>query len=74
MTHSSNAGETEPLELWAEAAGRALADTGARGAVTGIDEVAVVRCDSWSYDAPARRLAERLALWPRRYVDSDLGQ
>jgi len=73
MTHSSNAGETEPLELWAEAAGRALADTGARGAVTGIDEVAVVRCDSWSYDAPARRLAERLALWPRRYVDSDLG-
>jgi acetyl-CoA C-acetyltransferase len=73
MTHSSQASETEPLELWAHACSRALADAGARHVVTGVDEISVVRCDSWSYDAPARRLAERLTLSSRRVGDSDLG-
>jgi acetyl-CoA C-acetyltransferase len=73
VTHSTDAGETEPLELWAEAASLALADAGARRAVTAVDELSVVRCDSWSYDAPARRLAHRLDLSPRLTRDSGLG-
>jgi acetyl-CoA C-acetyltransferase len=73
VTHSADPHETEPLELWAEACSLALADTGARQAVSGVDELSVVRCDSWSYDAPARRLAERLHLSPLHTRDSGMG-
>ena len=38
-----------------------------------VDSVAVVRCDSWSYDAPAQRLAARLGLSPGHLEDSPLG-
>jgi acetyl-CoA C-acetyltransferase len=73
VTHSTDPLETEPLELWAEAAALAWADAQVGPAAFGVDELAVVRCDSWSYDAPARRLVERLKLSPSRVMDSDLG-
>jgi acetyl-CoA C-acetyltransferase len=73
VTHSTDPRETEPLELWAEACSLALADTGSRRAVNRVDALSVVRCDSWSYDAPARRLAGRLTLSPHHITDSDLG-
>jgi acetyl-CoA C-acetyltransferase len=73
VTHSTDPHETEPLELWAQACSLAFADSHSGRAVIGIDELAVVRCDSWSYDAPARRLAERLNLSPHHIRDSDLG-
>ncbi len=73
LSHSSDPGETEPLELWAQACSLALADGRSARAVRAVDSVAVVRCDSWSYDEPARRLAERLGLWPGHVEDSPLG-
>jgi acetyl-CoA C-acetyltransferase len=71
--HSSDAGETEPMELWAQAGSLALADSGSRRAVPSLDSLSVVRCDSWSYDRPAQRLAERLGFSPRHLIDSPLG-
>jgi acetyl-CoA C-acetyltransferase len=73
VTHSTDPRETEPLELWAEATALALAEASGRPGAIGLDELSVVRCDSWSYDAPARRLAERLKLPPRGVTDSELG-
>jgi acetyl-CoA C-acetyltransferase len=73
VSHSQDPGETEPLELWAQACSRALADPGSARGVRAVDCVAVVRCDSWSYDAPAQRLAARLGLTPGRAEDSQRG-
>ena len=70
---SADPAETEPLELWGQACALALADAGSPRGVGAVDSLAVVRCDSWSYDAPARRLAERLRLFPGRIDDSPLG-
>jgi acetyl-CoA C-acetyltransferase len=73
VAHSSDVRETEPLELWAEACSLALADTQAGRGVSAVQSLSVVRCDSWSYDLPARRLADRLNLSPHQLVDSGLG-
>jgi len=73
LSHSSDPGDTEPLELWAQACSLALADARSVRGVRAVDSLAVVRCDSWSYDAPARRLAERLSLLPGQVEDSQLG-
>jgi acetyl-CoA C-acetyltransferase len=73
VTHSSDARETEPIELWAQAGALALTDSGSRLGVTSLDSLSVVRCDSWTYDRPAQRLAERLGFSPRHLIDSPLG-
>jgi acetyl-CoA C-acetyltransferase len=73
VAHGADPHETEPVELWAEACALALTDTGATRAVTAVDQLSVVRCDSWSYDAPVRRLAERLELSAHHSTDSDMG-
>src|ERR1700728_2452713 len=73
VTHSTDPRETEPLELWAEACALALADSGARRGVARVDELSVVSCDSWPYDAPARRLADRLDLSAHHSTDPDMG-
>jgi acetyl-CoA C-acetyltransferase len=71
--HSSDASETEPMELWAQSCTLALADCGSRRGITSLDSLSVVRCDSWSYDRPAQRLAERMGFSPRHLMDSSLG-
>jgi acetyl-CoA C-acetyltransferase len=73
LAHSPDPAETEPLELWARACALSLADTRSPRGVGAVDSLAVVRCDSWSYDAPTPRLAERLRLFPGRVDDSPLG-
>jgi acetyl-CoA C-acetyltransferase len=55
----------EPVDLLAEAAHRALADSGAARLGTAIDSVRVVRLLSWRYGNPAALVAERLRLTPR---------
>jgi acetyl-CoA C-acetyltransferase len=52
----------EPVELLAEAAHRAVADSGAARLVTAIDSVRVVRLLSWRYRNPAALVAERLGI------------
>lgn len=65
----------EPLSLWEEVSRRAAADTGA-GAGRVLDAVQsldVLYCQSWPYDSPAGRLAERLGMAPARQSYSGIG-
>lgn len=62
-------GAPEPLAMWEEVARAAAEDADAPGALAGLQGLRVVYCQSWDYDDPARRLAERLGADPadRRY-------
>ncbi|NUR84821.1 MAG: acetyl-CoA synthetase [Nonomuraea sp.] len=53
----------EPLDLWESAAREAAAD--ARLPVERLDSIQIVYTDSWQYDSPVGRLAERLGAAPR---------
>lgn len=59
----------EPLALW-EGVARDAAEGRVLGAVERLD---VVYCQSWAYDDPARRLAERLGIEPRQARYSGIG-
>lgn len=59
--------EGEPLDAWAEV----LRATGV--APTAIDSLDVVYCQSWPYDDPAGRLAERVGATPARAEYSGIG-
>ncbi len=50
----------EPVDLLAEAAVLAAADTGASGVLAGVDSVRVVNIFSWPYRDPGRLVAERI--------------
>ncbi len=64
----------EPLELWADVCLRAAADSGASGDVlAAADSLSVTFLQSWRYDDPALRLAERLALGPGKREYSGIG-
>ncbi|MEV4080100.1 hypothetical protein AB0J43_07400, partial [Nonomuraea fuscirosea] len=58
----------EPLDLW-ESVARAAADD-ARLPVGRLDSIQIVHTDSWQYDAPVGRLAERLGATPRHQAYS----
>jgi acetyl-CoA C-acetyltransferase len=63
----------EPLVSW-ELAGRAAAeDAGVPDLLAGLDSIQVVYCQSWPYDNPAGRLAERLGASPGHRVYSGIG-
>lgn len=53
----------EPLDLWESVARQAAAE--ARLPLDRLDSVQIVYSDSWQYDAPMDRLAERLGAAPR---------
>ncbi|MEQ4718918.1 acetyl-CoA synthetase [Nonomuraea sp. B19D2] len=61
----------EPLDLWEETARAAAAD--ARLPVERLDSVQIVYSDSWQYDSPVGRLAERLGATPRHRAYSRVG-
>lgn len=53
----------EPLEMWEEMAREAASDARSRiDPLVKVDELGLVHCQSWAYDDPALRLAERLGL------------
>lgn len=53
----------EPLDMWEEVARSAAQDAGVRRDLIGsIDHLALVHCQSWAYDEPIGRLAERLGV------------
>lgn len=69
-----DSGAPEPLAMWAEMLEAAAADSGAGGrALEALGSLAVVHCQTWQYDDPAARLAERLRVAPRRRVYSGMG-
>jgi acetyl-CoA C-acetyltransferase len=64
----------EPLELWAEVCRQAAADSGASGDVlAAADALSITFLQSWRYDDPTLRLAERLGLGPGRRKYSGIG-
>ena len=60
-------GEGEPLDGWAEVLRATEVDLGA------IDSLDVLYCQSWPYDDPAGRLAQRLGIAPARSAYSGIG-
>ena len=67
-------GAPEPLAMWEEVA-RAAADDSTAGArlLEAIDDLEVVYCQTWQYDDPVARLAERVRAQPRRRHYSGIG-
>lgn len=66
-------GAPEPLEMWEEVARRAAEDAGAPGALSDLESLRVVYCQSWDYDDPPGRLAERLGAEPTDSVYTGIG-
>jgi acetyl-CoA C-acetyltransferase len=73
--HAADApgGAPEPLDMWEEVARAAAADAGAPAALAQLQSIEVVYSQSWQYDDPPARLAERLGAVPRRKGYSGLG-
>ncbi|MCB1014087.1 MAG: hypothetical protein KDB10_03070 [Acidimicrobiales bacterium] len=63
----------EPLAVWEQVVRQAAADTGGRRVLEAIDRFDVVHCQSWQYDDPAARLAERLGVECRHGHYSGMG-
>ncbi|MBI2709337.1 MAG: acetyl-CoA acetyltransferase [Actinobacteria bacterium] len=77
LSHRVDRGATpmEPVELMAEAARRAAADTGAAAGevLAAVDTVAIVQIFSWRYRDPAALVAERIGAPVRRTIHTATG-
>jgi acetyl-CoA C-acetyltransferase len=73
--HTADApeGAPEPLDMWEEMARAAAADAGAPGALGSLERIEVVYSQSWQYDDPGARLAERLGAASARTRYSGIG-
>jgi acetyl-CoA C-acetyltransferase len=63
----------EPLDMWEQVARAAAEDAGVPSALGALESVDVVYSQSWQYDDPVARLAERLGASPRRGRYSGIG-
>jgi acetyl-CoA C-acetyltransferase len=63
----------EPLDMWEEMARAAGADAGPGEILSQLQSIQVVYCQSWQYDDPCGRLAERLGANPAHRFYSGLG-
>jgi acetyl-CoA C-acetyltransferase len=66
-------GAPEPLEMWERVARAAAADAGVPAALESLGSLQVVYTQSWQYDDPAGRLAERLGCTPADPFYSGIG-
>jgi acetyl-CoA C-acetyltransferase len=66
-------GAPEPLVMWDEVCRAAADDTGRAGALEQLDSLQIVYCQSWQYDDPPGRLADRLGTSPRHRLYSGIG-
>ena len=67
-------GAPEPLAMWEDVARQAGDDSGVGARVLeSLDSLDIVYCQTWQYDDPAGRLAERLGATPRRPFYSGIG-
>jgi acetyl-CoA C-acetyltransferase len=74
--HSGEAGTTapEPLLMWEHVARAAADDSGAGARVLEeLDALEIVYCQTWQYDDPTTRLADRLGCTPKRRYYSGIG-
>ncbi len=63
----------EPLVSWEQVARAAAEDAGAPDLLATLDAIQVVYCQTWPYDDPAGRLAERLGATPGHTLYSGIG-
>ena len=63
----------EPLALWEQVARAAADDAGVPDLLASLDSIQVVYCQTWPYDDPAGRLAERLGASPTHKLYSGIG-
>ena len=63
----------EPLDMWEQMARAAADDAGVPAALGELESIDVVYSQSWQYDDPVFRLAERLGASPRRGRYSGIG-
>jgi acetyl-CoA C-acetyltransferase len=63
----------EPLQMWEGASRAAGDDAGTQRALAELDSVQIVYCQSWQYDDPPSRLAERLGASPKHRFYSGIG-
>ena len=63
----------EPVAMLAEAARTAAADTGRPELLAAVDSLAVMKIFSWRYRDPARLVADRLGITPRRRLYTVIG-
>jgi acetyl-CoA C-acetyltransferase len=61
----------EPLDLWEQVARAAAADAGI--VLDQLDSMQVVYCQTWPYDDPVGRLAERIGADPKHRLYSGIG-
>jgi acetyl-CoA C-acetyltransferase len=66
-------GAPEPLLMWEQVARAAAEDAGAPDALSQLDGIDVVFSQSWQYDDPTARLAERLGATPKHQHYSGIG-
>ena len=64
----------EPLAMWEAVARRAASDSGAsRPVLEALESIDVLYCQSWPYDHPVERVADRLGAAPARLRYSGIG-
>jgi acetyl-CoA C-acetyltransferase len=63
----------EPLDSWEHVARAAVADAGVPDSLRAIDSLQIVYCQSWQYDDPIGRLADRIGATPRHRLYSGIG-
>ena len=63
----------EPLAMWDEVVRAAADDAGMPSVATDMDSLQLVYCQTWPYDDPVGRLAERLGATPRHRYYSGIG-
>jgi acetyl-CoA C-acetyltransferase len=63
----------EPLDMWEEVTRAAGEDSGIPGLEADVDSVQIVYCQTWPYDDPVARLAERVGASPRHRFYSGIG-
>jgi acetyl-CoA C-acetyltransferase len=66
-------GAPEPLAMWEELARAAADDAGAPRAVSELESLQIVYCQSWQYDDAPGRLADRLGADPKHRLYSGIG-
>jgi len=63
----------EPLAMWEEVVRAAAEDAGNPDIAVDVDSMQIVYCQTWPYDDPVGRLAERIGASPRHRFYSGIG-
>ncbi|MFZ4584091.1 MAG: acetyl-CoA acetyltransferase [Acidimicrobiia bacterium] len=70
---TQDTGAPEPLEMWDIVARDCEIDAQAPNLLRDLDSIQIVYCQSWPYDDPVARLAERIGANPKHRVYSGIG-